>query len=246
MNKRAGFTLIELLVVITIIVLLVGIIFSVGGNIIQKAQIKNTQGTMFALISACEQYRAQFYMYPDIDRPPTGYPGSSSAVITQGGSNTYDDGDCKEFNKRLRFMLEEKVYLMGETRYGPFVNQNLPKVKDESEAVDANKEMYADAWGNPLYVCMGRNHTGDNPKGPKNYPGIDSSGKDELGIVTFLPTDTKRAMYPPDIFSLGPNGVLNMGNGNSETVTTFDTTAADMDDVVSWLLATKYVETKNK
>jgi len=227
-----GFTLIELLVVIAILGILAGFVFSVGGSVMLKSQIKNTQGTILALTAACEQYRAVFDAYPNLDYPPTSpaYQGSNKAVISKGNTSLkYTEAEYKEFNKRLRFMLEDTVYVVDEIRHGPFLNQSLPKTNDESDNSD-NTYMYADAWGNFLRICPGRDHTKDTPKGS------DNKGKSD---------DPKyRTVYPIDIFSMGPNMTNDVDRSSDSTqlATKFSTNLAGYDDVVSWITEVRYVE----
>ncbi len=226
--KKTGFTLIELLVVITVIGILGSIVMAVGNSMMIKSQIKGTQGTILTLISAIEQYRAVFYAYPNLDYPPTGYPGTASTISNTGGK--YTDNDYKEFNKRLRYMLEERTYTVDEVTHDPFLSQTLSKVQDSSGGAD-NKDMYCDAWGNFLRIAPGRDHRNDNPVGPNFL--------DPNFAKSRLPKD--RIGTPIDIFSTGINGENEVdSNANNKDTTAFNTT--DSDDIVSWLLDTKYIE----
>ena len=214
MKQKAGFTLIELLIVIAIISALAAMIFAVGHNIMVKAKIKDSQATILAISSAAEQYRSVYYRYPIIDTPvgisyETTYASATTGTLINGGS--FSDTDFDEYNRRLRYMLEERTYIVGEKREGPFITESLP----------AENDRYVDSWGNSLRICPGRNHNGDTPPGPNCL-------------------DANRENRPIDIMSSGPDETLSVGLSNSETLTTFDTSSAD--DIVSWLMNTKYSE----
>ena len=228
MRKKEGFTLVEITVVIAIITLLAAIVFSIGNNMLLKAQVKNTQGTILTLISATNQYRAVFNAYPNLDHPPSGFTGSNVNAITSPAANSsYSENDYKEYNKRLRYTLEDRTYTIDEVEHDPFINQTLPKMEASDEA---GEYLYIDAWDNFLRVCPGRDHSGDTPPGPNNL--------DQDYAASF---DTKQRIGTlPDIFSIGPNGIEDVQD--TETTTKIDTTDTDFDDIVSWLTKTKYVE----
>ncbi len=256
MNKKLfGFTLIELLVVIAILGVLASIVMAVGSSVILKAQVKGTQGTILALVAACEQYRAVFEAYPALDFPghcssiAAGNPTYTSADI--GGANTniisketptglsdtdtYSNNNYKEFNKRLRFFLEERIYEIDDVRSGPFVTQNLVKTIDSADTVKTNNSyMYVDAWGNYLRICPGRDHRLDTPRGPNNL------SPDANKAVTLQAKNRK--YYPLDIFSIGPDAENDVDKNGTQFLTKFDTTASGNDDLVSWFLDSKYSE----
>lgn len=117
-------------------------------------------------------------------------------------------------NTRLRTLMEETVYTVDEVRHDPFISSPLP----------AENNLYIDAWGNPLYIGPGRDHSGDTPKGPNN---LDPR------------QPTRRTGTPLDIYSAGYNSTLENGLTGA-TATTWNST--DSDDIVSWLMDTKYVE----
>jgi len=236
MKQFHGFTLIELLVVIVIIGLLAGIVLSAAGSISLKSQIKNTQGTILALITACEQYRAMHDAYPNLDFPSPGYPGATgqqSVDVTTTTSAKYSDAHYKEFNKRLRYMLEERAYIIDEVTYEPPLGQSLPQVPDSGDT-SQNKFMYADGFGNFLRVCPGRDHTLDTPRGPNNL----APDKNRPNALLAR----RRSYFPPDIFSLGPNDTNDIDTNGTQIMTQFDTNTSGNDDIVSWIADIKYCE----
>ena len=218
MKQKTGFTLIELLIVIAIISALAAMVFAIGHNIMLKSKIENTHKAMLAITLACSQYQAVYYRYPVIDRPvgigyEAEYSGADSNTRINGGG--FSSSDFDEYNRRLRFMLEEKTYLVGEKREGPFITESLPN----------DRNMFIDSWGNPLRICPGRNHnkSTNKPLGPNYY-------------------DAVRENKPLDIFSYGPDETLDAGLTGSEIETDFDTTTGTADDIVAWLMKTQYSE----
>lgn len=234
MKQFHGFTLIELLVVIVIIGLLAGIVLSAAGSISLKSQIKNTQGTILALITACEQYRSMHDAYPNLDYPSLGYPGSTAKQSADGTTSlTYSDAHYKEFNKRLRYMLEEKSYVIDEVVHEPPLGQSLPQVPDSGDT-SPNKYMYADGFGNFLRVCPGRDHTLDTPRGPNNL----APDKNKTNALLA----SRRSYFPPDIFSVGPNDTNDLDAGGTQQITKFNTDTSGNDDIASWISDIKYCE----
>jgi prepilin-type N-terminal cleavage/methylation domain-containing protein len=226
-KKQWGFTLIELMVVITLIAILAAFVLSVGSSMSEKARIANTRGTVLAILSACEQYKAVYYLYPHLDRAPDDTNRNvNNMTFTSPVTGGYTDNNCKEFNRRLRYMLEERSYIVdgrwnpatSETlregvSQGPFLQQPLPKdVKDVGNLKD---DTYVDAWGEELRVWWGRDHTDDIPVGPNYYSSV-------------------RNRFPPDIWSFGSNHEDNCNGNAAGTATDMDTTNSDVDDITSW------------
>ena len=217
-SKIAAFTLIELLVVITIIALLMGLILSVGSEMQEKAKKANTRGTVLTLATACEQYKAIYYLYPDLDRAPKTL-NTTTLLFTAFEtpiSGTFSETNCLEFNRRLRNVLEEFVYRVDEVRHGPFIEQKLPK--------DDDGLRYIDGWGEPLLVWWGRDHSaaGNDPIGPNYYDTV------------------RRFTYPLDIWSKATNATDDSSlTGAEATATSLDATDSNKDDIVSWQSKTK-------
>lgn len=63
-SPTSGFTLIELLTVLAIIVILTGLVISVGGYVQKKAALSRTSGEIAMLQSACESYKSDSGAYP--------------------------------------------------------------------------------------------------------------------------------------------------------------------------------------
>lgn len=212
-DKRSGFTLIELLVVISIIAMLAALVLAVGSSMSEKARINGTRGTVFAISAACEQYKAVYYLYPHLNRAPNNTATPITFTADAGAYNTTLAGACVEFNRRLRFLLEERIYTVDEVRHGPFIQQKLPKL--EGIYTDPNDDMYVDAWGEPLRVWWGRNHANDNPVAANYY------------------NAAVRNRFPPDIWSFGSNGNDDcVGDDVATTMT------SDGDDIASWQIKT--------
>ncbi len=73
-SPAAAFTLLEMLTVLAIIVVLAGLVLSVGGYVQKKAALSRTEGELHMLISACESYKG------DNGSPPRDTPSSGTSV----------------------------------------------------------------------------------------------------------------------------------------------------------------------
>ena len=81
--RPAGFTLIELLVAIGIIVVLVGILLPVIGNVRNQGYVASTQAFISQLSAACEAYQTDFRAYPG--PLPLGQIGPGVGTLTSAG-----------------------------------------------------------------------------------------------------------------------------------------------------------------
>ncbi len=216
-KKNLGFTLIEILIVIAIISILAAMIVVLAGQMTVKAQTQGTQAEILAIVTACNNYRTDFAVYPDVNQDMSKsnsneqtvpYPGSNKSVLSG-----VDDANTTEWNHRLRFLLESQAYLVDEVVRGPYLDGDLPDDEDPD-----NERLYVDLFNNPLLVVPGRDHSGNNPPGPNNF------------------NSANRASHLPDIYSMGADAQDDVGlTGTSFTSTgAFD--AEDSDDIVSWAL----------
>jgi len=218
MKKNQGMTLVELMVVICIICILATVVLNVGRGVVLKSQIQSTQSTILALSNACEQYHALYYCYPAL----------GTSITSMKPTNEKAKAGYLHFY--LECYPDQKSAENLDIEEDPVLTQNLPKKLDTS---DPNKNScYIDAWSNALYVCYGRNHSGDNPQGPNNY------NSNYLNST------------PLDIISAGPNEKLNQEsigddyneNNPSEkytgsaTSTNYKFNDPGVDDIVSWML----------
>lgn len=218
MKSKPGFTLIELLIVITIIAILAAFTIGITGSMRRKAITQQTKSTIEQLNGACKSYWNIYRNFPDLNHFPPGsaYPGKNKGAIA-----AWNDNNMVEFNKRLRFYLEDIVYVenpgapkFAQKEHPPLIQGALPKVTDDTE-------MYVDGWGQALRVWWGRDHTGDTPPGPRNYVKGD-----------------ERYRYLPDIYSFGDDQEDDVGG--EDTKTTADLEADGFDDLVNW-----HAEVKN-
>lgn len=218
-KKHKAFTLIELLIVITIISIIAGFIVVASQSVRDKALIESTRATIMALMTGCDEYRAIFKVYPDINNSTTLQNNGYQAI---GGDTTaldsFDEDDFAEFNRRLRFVLMDiKVSNDEEIDGDVLVSQKLPTVTADgvpAENPGDNEELVADAFGNFLRVCPGRDHTNDNPQGPNNF------------------NADNRSFTMVDIYSLGANGQDDTDGFSDDDSTEF--ALIDSDEIVSW------------
>lgn len=185
----------------------------------EKALIESSRATIMALVSGCDEYRAIFKVYPDINNPVTLQNNGYEAI---GGDTTelssFDDDDFEEFNRRLRFVLTDiKVSNDEEIDGDILVSQNLPITFPDGVDPDNpgdNDALISDGFRNFLRVCPGRNHSDDNPQGPNNF--------DE---------DT-RNLRMLDIYSIGADGIDGTDGNSDDDSTSF--ALIDSDEIVSW------------
>lgn len=235
MKKNIGFTLLELLVVMSIISLLAGLVLSVASGMRYKAMVTNTKGTIMTVLTACGSYHAVFYLYPDLLKPPQKKNATTTwtdwPVLTYPPAAHYTQANYEGFNQRLHYILEGNdkvggIYTIDEIRHGPFIQDKLPKV--DVEYTDCTESMYVDAWGQPLYVCPARDHSLDKPVAGPNY------------FNSAVPNH-----YPPDIFSIGPDGVNQIDDEGSLSIGANTKALSsvgykeDMDDIASWQIRTQ-------
>jgi prepilin-type N-terminal cleavage/methylation domain-containing protein len=216
MKKNQGMTLVELMVVICIICILATVVLNVGRGVVLKSQIQSTQSTILALSNACEQYHALYYCYPLLQKDPG--PNHKPIINKEDAPKPNQE----ESNRSLHYALEcfpEQGDSM-DIEEDPVLTQNLPK---KLNTTYPDWSQYIDAWSNPLYVCYGRNHKADTPKGPNNYGPHDDNNKQPLNST------------PLDIISAGANEQLeNNQDGAGATLYRFNTEGVD--DIVSWML----------
>ena len=144
MKLKKGFTLVELLMVIAIIGILAGIVLSVGRGMVAKARIKSTYGTIMALTSACEQFKAIYYRYPNVETGEGGCVGRTNN------------------NQKLVHALEEFDPSSSDSdivKQDPVLTQNLPKI------LKVHMKVYR--CRDSLYVEAGRDHSNDIHVVPK-------------------------------------------------------------------------------
>lgn len=224
MQKKLGFTLVELLIVIAIIAILGSITLGIMGISKKKALTLKTTSSIHQISSACQSYQKIFQNYPDlnyVDLSGIKYPNGDSVYeatyLGATGTLSYSSSSMIEFNKRLRYFLEDLEFVenpkagWAKKKHEPLIQEKLGKKKDSAGA-----EMYLDGWGNPLRVWWGRNHTTDTPKGANN---LDSS---------------YRYRKPLDIYSTGLNKKDEIELGSNDTQTTVDFTANTVDDIANW------------
>ena len=132
-SPASAFTLIEMLTVLAIIVLLTGLVISVGVYVHRKGALARTAGEVKLLESACENYKADTGSYPrdtEVDSvtdnlnpkvdfiPTTGTYAKSSLFLykeltgDKSGDGIPDDGEpryLKEFEPRILNAVKDKA-----------------------------------------------------------------------------------------------------------------------------------------
>lgn len=231
MKNKRGFTLVEILIVIAIISVLASMIVVMAGSVMDKARTQSTRGTIVAIMNGCEQYKSAFSLYPDVNQDMSAsigfnpaYSSSTAGQILSASATNISDANMEEYNKRLRFMLEDQVYLIDEVESGPFIEEQLPK----DESGEANLPLYIDAWGSFIRISPGRDHSSNVPTGPNNF------------------RQNSRGAYMPDVYSLGPNtldSVFSFAAAGSSfqstgafTLEGEDPDGQEIDDIVGWFI----------
>ena len=83
-SPTSAFTLLEMLTVLAIIVILAGLVLSVGGYAQKKSALARAEGEKSMLISACESYKSDNGNYP------------RDKALTSGGKSKTDDINPKQ------------------------------------------------------------------------------------------------------------------------------------------------------
>ena len=224
-SPASAFTLIEMLTVLTIIVLLTGLVISVGVYVHRKGALARTAGEVKLLESACENYKADTGSYPrDIPSdtavnsvtdnlnpkvdfvPTTGTYANSSLFLykeltgDKSGGKTKDDGT----------LTGDGIPDDGEPRYlKEFEPRILNAVKDKATGKITTVNFFQDAFG-------------------FSYAYSTAAAKDEQKFRTDLLTDPSTAKRPTGSDLHGFNA------GSFDLWSTGGKTMKDTTDDLTW------------
>jgi prepilin-type N-terminal cleavage/methylation domain-containing protein len=195
-ERKRGFTLVELLIVIAIIVLLVGSLGLAVIGALKRAEFARAEANIAAIQSAVKQYLSDWKSMPPI--------GTFSQPVTQIDPLL---DEAKTINADLLYLLESEATIGVrpiQWTVGPYIRPDRGIAKEDIGGTPApvnpdgtSKAFYIDPWGSPYYiVAPGLDHTSDSLPGLNNINWI-------------------------DVFSLGPNAVVDEDESYDDDITNF-------------------------
>jgi prepilin-type N-terminal cleavage/methylation domain-containing protein len=129
-----GFTLIELLLVMTIIVMLMGLLFSGLGKVRTNAKVNRTLSDLHALNSAIRSYRTEYEMWPG------NYPHGLQAPRTwEAGTNAWPNNA-----ELIKYLIPSNP---------PPINR-LYNLKGHAFWEPGTNLTVIDAWLNPVRIAL--------------------------------------------------------------------------------------------
>ena len=197
MASRA-FTAIELMVVIAIILILVGMLVPTISGIRGRARKQTAATRLKGLSIALDRHFLDRGFYP----PDTGRFAAYADYATMQLANDL----CQDTNTGLDDQYTLYRYLCGpygqgvyddntKRTYGPYIQFEENELRDESTAADPCRKIALDPWGRPWVYEEHRSIGKLKPsKRQLDFPGWRAHNKDRY-----------------DIYSVGPDGVLDSG-----------------------------------
>lgn len=171
MKNRSGFTLIELLVVIAIIAILLGLLFSVGPGVLDRAKKVQAKNDTTQIVTAVNAF------YTEYGRYPTNATTDATATYGPGGSNTENGSLLSELRATTTVL---------NTRQIVFVSP--PDVRDQTKprlGIKTSTSGWYDPWGTEYAIAIDAdydNQVATNPYG--NNSGAGASPL-RLGVIAW-------------------------------------------------------------
>jgi prepilin-type N-terminal cleavage/methylation domain-containing protein len=204
--KRTGFTLIELLIVATIIGILLGLVVPALTKGTKRARVVETLSLIGRIRAALDKYESDFGDYP-----PTSIADMGLAT------NGVNDG--------IESLL---VCIATKQKYGPYFEPEekyLANLDSDTVPTSYNLTWYfgdrdareiVDSWGNPLVYFHYRDY--ENPKANlQRYKLANKKYASSVRPKKSQKTGTFSSWGSFEIWSFGPDGVNNNGEGDDIT-----------------------------
>ena len=184
-QRSRGFTLIELLVVIAIIAILLGLVFSVGPGVLDRAKKVQAKNDLTQIVTAVNAFYTEYGRYP-IDSTIT-----TDAAATFGAGGSTSKSVLDELRAKSTSLNTRQIVFISPPEDA---TQASPKGKIGSDG------QFHDPWGSAYAFEIDANYDNQvaNPYGSTGGAGADpirqgivawSLGKDKTKTTTFTGSD---------------------------------------------------------